>query len=719
MPGSPGIQGYAFDRFRIDLASYQLHRDGQVLTLTPKAFDTLVALVSRRDRVVEKDELMNAVWPDAFVSEDNLTQAISVLRRTLGDHSNQPRFIVTIARHGYRFIAPVNELREATALGTADAPPVPGPAITHRGARGGRTSSAWATASACIALLVGLGIAARSMITARAVPSRGPLRFTQEAPEGAALTSGGLLSPDGHDLLFVARDDLSGKNELWVRALDEVEPRRVAGTEDAVRPFWSPDSQSIAFFAGGKLKRAGLGSRPVQILGATATNPEGGTWSASGVILFAAGRSGLASIPAAGGAVTVVTTLDPAAQEVAHRWPQFLPDGRRFLYFVESVNPVRAGTYLGSLDATEKTRLLDVPAVYAPTGHLLYIRERVLAAQSFDATTGRLSGPSSTLAGNVMAPEVTNGAVVSASIDGLLAFSTSRTGEHFEWFGRAGERLGSIDAPIAFRNPAFLPGQRQLLAASSGDAEHKGLWTIDVERGALTRIAADGMRPIASPDGSRIAFTSDRAAGVADLYVRATTGRDGEEELLLKTGDNKFICDWSADGRYLVFGSTNARTQSDLWLLPMTGDRQPHVWLQTPSNEICGQISPDGRWMAYTSDESGTWQVYVQSFPEPGNKQTVSVGGGIEPHWRADGRELFYLSPDQSLMAVGIKAGATWQAGRPATLFRAPLATFNPYLNQYAVTADGRRVIINAAGKRERRQEPITVLVNWKALLGS
>jgi len=723
-------QGYLFGRFRLDLSSFQLWHDDEHLAITPKAFDTLVVLIKHRDRFVPKDELMNAVWPDAFVSEDNLTQAISVLRRTLGDDPNQPTFIATAARHGYRFIAPVHEVpiagTKAETPAASGPGPVGGPSTVSPSASATRPrdwtsidwpSGRWLVAPACLGLLLIVGIVARSMMVARAVPSGGPLRFAQEPPGGTQLVSGGALSSDGRSLLFVARDDRSGRNHLWVRILDAAESRMLADTQDASRPFWSPDGRFAAFFANGKLKRVGLNAEPVQTIAQVSVNAEGGSWSTSGMILFAAGRSGLYLVPSQGGTPVPVTTLNPSTREVAHRWPQFLPDGRHFLYFVESVNPEHAGTYLGSVDSPNKTRVLDVAAVYAPPHHLLHIRDRVLMAQNFDASSGRVSGPASTLGGDVIAPDISNAATLTASSDGLLTFSVSKVSERFTWFSRSGQLLGTVDAPVTFRNPALLPNQRELLAASNGDAEHKGLWMFDVDRRALTRVATEGMRPFASPDGSQIAFTSDRKAGVADLYVRPLAGRDGDERLLLTTKDNKFICDWSPDGRYIVYGSTNARTGSDLWLLPLFGDRQPRPFLQTPSNEICGQVSSDGRWIAYASDESGAWEVYIQSFPEPGDKQDISVGGGIEPHWRRDGRELFYLAADRNVIAVEITPGSILKIGPRTALFRAPVASLNPYVNQYAVAADGQRFVIDAAEEHKRNQELITVVVNWTALL--
>jgi Tol biopolymer transport system component/DNA-binding winged helix-turn-helix (wHTH) protein len=726
-----GVRGYTFGPFRVDLASYQFWRGNDLLAITPKAFDTLIVLIANRNRVVGKDELMSLLWPESFVSEDSLTQSVSVLRRALGDDPNQPQFIATSARHGYRFIAVVQESAadhepETAAVSpvsppssasarTAPAPGVEQPPPAARALRS-RVRPMWIAVPAAFAILLTGFVAMRTASVApEALPGRGPLRFTQEAPVGTALVSGGVLSPDGRYVAFVAQDNRSGTHQLWIRALDAPEPRALPGTDGAARPFWSPDGQRLGFFSSGKLRHVGLDAQPPTAIASTDSTTEGGgSWSAGGVILFTVLRSGLYSVPATGGPVTPATKLDQSTQEVAHRWPQFLPDGRHFLFFVDSVRPDRVGTYLGSLDSPDKVRVIDVPAVYAQDNYLVYIRDRGLTAQRFDVGQARLVGPPTAVAGNAVTPTTTNGAVVSAA-DKLMAFGVSRATEQFEWFSRSGQRMGSIDTPTALRNPAVSPDSRQLLAASNTDPEHKGLWIIDLERGGLTRIASDGMRPFWSPDGQRIAFTSDRSAGVADLYTRSTSARDGEEQALLRTAENKFICDWSPDGRYIVYDSVNAGTKSDLWLLPLLGDRTPMPYLVTPNNELDAQISPDGRWIAYTSDESGSWEVYVQSFPVAGRKQIVSTAGGIEPRWRHDGRELFYLATDRNLMSVDIKADAdAIRSGRPQALFRAAVPSLNVFINWYAVTADGQRFVINtAAGKGN--EQPITVLVNWSA----
>jgi Tol biopolymer transport system component len=264
-------------------------------------------------------------------------------------------------------------------------------------------------------------------------------------------------------------------------------------------------------------------------------------------------------------------------------------------------------------------------------------------------------------------------------------------------------------------NPALSPDRKQL-AVTTGRETQAGIWLVDLERGASTRIIPDGSWPTWSPDGSSLAFSANRVGGIADIFVRPTTGR-GDDRLLLRTNESKVVNDWSRDGRYIVYASTNAQMKQDLWLLPLFGDQKPVPYLQTPFSQIQAQVSPDGRWLTYASDESGSWEVYLQSFPVPGSKRTISVGGGGEPRWRADGRELFYIRADKTLMSVSIDAGDPGKGvGLPRPLFNVPVVgDTSQYRSRYAVLDNGDQFLFNALD--ERNQMPITVLVNWTSLL--
>jgi Tol biopolymer transport system component/DNA-binding winged helix-turn-helix (wHTH) protein len=722
----PLVRTYAFGQFKVEVTTYELWRDSDLVTVSPKAFDTLLILVRNRARAVGKDELMDLVWPDSNVTEDSLTQCISTLRRALGDDPNHPRFIATVSRRGYRFIAPVTEVTSAVPSQTVSpsaetkspAVPAPAPAPVPKPVPQPWLRRLWPAGAAALLVLAFLAVAlvlflnSRIASTARTRSAAiGRLRFTVEAPEGGEFNSGGVLSPDGRYLAFVAEDIRSGSIRLGVNALDSAETRVLPGTDGASRPFWSPDSRWLGFFADGKLKRVGLDNGPPQVVTVLGTYSAGATWSAKGVILYAGQRSGLFAIPDSGGAATPVTSLNPATQEVAHRWPQFLPDGEHFLFFKTSAKPDQAGTWIGSVHSRTTSRVLDTVAVYAPPGYLVYLREHLLMAQRFDADRLQLSSSATVVDPSLLTASTVNEAGVTAANNGMLAFGGYPTRARVKWFDRSGAEIATVDTPTAVHNPAISPDQKQVLVGSR-EVEH-GIWLVDLDRNAPTRFVPDGMRPQWSPDGTRVAYTADRLGSVGDIFMKPMSGRDNDD-LLLRSKENKMVDDWSPDGRYIVYSSISPRTKTDIWILPTSGDRKPRPLLQTPADELQGQISPDGHWIAYTSNESGVWEVYLQSFPEPGAKRTISIGGGTEPHWRRDGRELFYLSLDRTLMSVNMTLGSAPPAiERARPLFRAAIPDSpGVFVNYYAVSADGQRFLICAVD-RTGKEERETVLVNW------
>jgi len=737
---SPSSQ-FSFGPYRVDPGSRQLWREDRLVPLNTRVFETLLVLVKHSDRVVEKDELMKAVWPDSFVSEDSLTQSIWALRRALGDDSSQPTFVATVPRRGYRFVAPVTEGQSAippaepaatvpvSTVGPESSsyptPPVatlpagPGPTEAANAARpssGQRPQYlAWTTAAAvAVATVAGLVAFNRSPATLAAAV----VRTSVPAPPGTSIVAGAVVSPDSRYLALVSQDQDSGKIQLWVRALETGETRLLAGTEGATRPFWNPTSSALGFFANGRLKTVALTGDGPRTIASIGLNPGGGSWGTGGIILFAGSRTGLMAVAETGGRVTPITTLQVGQRDRAHRWPAFLPDGRRFIYTVVSSDPDRAGAYLSSLDNAQPTRLFDVPTVfatYAPSGHILYVRDLALMAQAFDAESATLQGAPVAVAAHVAAPDFLNGAYVSGSAAGLLTFGGGWRGGRLSWFDRKGGSLGGVETPTWLHNPALSDDGRHLLADTSGevDPEFQGVWRIDLEQGTRHRLLRGGIG-LWSPDAQQVAFSTGEG-GVSDLFLAQASGQNERQELL-RTPEAKGLNDWSGDGRYLVFISTNPKTKSDLWLLPMTGKKQqPVPYLQTPFEELQGQVSPDGRWLAYTSDESGRWEVYVQSFPAPGTKYIVSNGGGGEPQWRADGRELFYLALDHTMMSVAVESTSPWRNGRPLPLFRAPVAgDLTRYRTRYQVTSNGQRFLLDSVV--EDGSQEVTLVVNWPAL---
>jgi Tol biopolymer transport system component/DNA-binding winged helix-turn-helix (wHTH) protein len=703
------VSGYEFGAFRIDVDLCRLTRNQEVVALSPKAFDALLMLVDCRDRVVSKDELMRVLWPDSFVSDDSLTQIISVLRRALGDVSARPELIVTIPCRGYRFAAPV------IAIQRNDTPPAPvdrADDSSQGKVSGVRRHVRWmpiALSMGAAATIVLLTTFWGHLFPDHSSPSKSPIRFVLEAPAGQRIVSGGVLSPDGAVVAFVAQHD-ADPPRLWIDELDKSEPYALPGTDYAYRPFWAPDSHSVAFFANGKLKTVDLVGNPPHTVAGTSPTPAGGTWNSDGTMLFADRLSVLYSVSVKSGEVKPVTRLDPDHQERRHRWPQFLPDGRHFLYFVVSDNADRQGTYVGSLDSPDRIRILDgpSPAVFAPPGRLLYVRDRALVSQPFDSGRLRLTEPSMIVAIGVTAPDMTNGVTISATPD-VLTFGGPVTGERLMWFARDGHRLGSIDAPGA--NPMFSPDRHRLLVQTLENSRG-AIWVLDDKFDTRTRLVPNGAVPVWSPDGVRIAYTSGKNAGVDDIFVRPARS-DAAEELVLQTATTKHVTDWSPDGRYIVYVETNPRTKLDVWLLPMFGDRRPVPFLATSANEMQAQVSPDGHWIAYASDESGQWEIYVRPFPTGGEPRLkISTDGGVEPQWRPDGRELFYLDLAKTLMAVPVLTDDRWHTDVPVALFKTAIAPRASPRNHYAVGEDGQRFLISSADEGQAPQ-PITLLVNW------
>ena len=713
---------YSFGPFRLDVATRTLSRGDELIALTAKAFDTLTVLLRYHDRVVDKEELVKLVWPDSFVSDDSLTHSVSVLRRALGDDSAQPLYIATVPRRGYRFAAPVI-VEAATHAPEAATHVDHGEATTASDALGHQTAIAptvqtsrhwWIAAAILIPLAAGIAWTARGMQTAPAVlsPSES-IRFVQDAPPGHLIASGAVVSPDGRHVAFIARERNTGRVQLWLRSLDAPQARALPGTEGAFRPFWAPNSQALGFFADGRLKRVGLENQPPQSLAEVGYRPSGGAWSSSGVILFSERQSRLFTVAATGGEKQAITSLEPE-QEVAHQAPSFLPDGRHFLYFALGATPEASGTYLGSLDSPEHTRVLDASSSavsYAEPGYLLFVRDGNVMVQPFDPDQRRLTGVAQPIASTRTrtAADIRVG-VISASAHGILTFGGDSAMARLTWFTRDGTNIGMINAPTPLHNPTISPDGRYVAADASGAST--SIWLVDLERGTPTRVG-DGVLPLWGPRGADIVFTA-RSVGSADLVHRSILGSATDEALLLRTPQMKIGGNWTRDSRYIVYTESATTTKLDLWALPLA-DRKPFPVLQSPFNEMHGQVSPDGRWIAYASDESGTWEVYIQSFPDAGAKRTISASGGAEPQWRQDGRELYYLTPDGTLMVVPVRTSDTgFDAGRPAPLFRARVPSdIITYRNHYAPSADGQRFLIDSADDHE----PINVVINWTALL--
>ena len=700
---------YCFGPFRLDVAARKLWNGDQSVHLTGRVFEALSTLVRHADQVVTKEELVKAIWPDSFVTDDSLTQCIWSVRRVLGDEATQPQFVVTVPRQGYRFIAPVT-IVDKLPVTTHPLPSVeplrPAPAVVPAAADQVRRPwmrAVLGTATIAAASLALIAFAFTGGRTA-SIPL-GTIRTVMDLPEGTRALSDAVLSPDSRQVAFVAQDD-NGRTRLWMRTLSSGETRPLAATEGASRPFWSPRSDAIGFVASGRLKIARLLASEVRTLADVGLNPGGAAWNRDGGILFAGTRTGLKLVSADGGPVKTITALEEPRGDQGHRWPHFLPDGRHFLYTLASRDSGRAGAYVASLDGEPPTRLFDTPttfATYVDSGHVLYLRNDTLVAQPFDLTSLRPRGTGRAVASGVSAPDVLNDVAISAT-NGLLTLRSGRVGGRLMWFDRAGRQLSTVDTPVALHNLSLSPDGRELLADTNNqnDGVLDGVWRLDLVRGTSTRLGM-GSSPLWSPDGRQIALAATKGSA-QDLYLAsATAGSD--HQLLLQTPAAKGLADWSRDGRYIVY-----RSNLHLWVLPLFGSRTPSPFLKTPGDELQARISPDGRWLAYSSNESGRWETYVQSFPTAGTKHVVSTAGGAEPLWRADGRELFFVAPDNTLMSTTVTPGPTWQSTEPKPLFKAALnGELMLFRSRYQVTPDGNRILMDVTDDPQE----VSLVINW------
>ncbi len=547
------------------------------------------------------------------------------------------------------------------------------------------------------------------------------LRYTISAPEGTTFPSFPsflALSPDGKHVAFVAAS-ADGKRQLWIRELSALSARALPGTDGVDQPFWSPDSRFVAFFAEGKLRKIDItGGRPQTICDAPPARS--GTWNMDGIIVFTPGAgAGLHMVSATGGVPTPLTTLDRTRAESDHLWPYFLPDGRRFVYLVRSADPRNTALYLGSLDGKTRDFLasVDSNAVFSPPGYLIYQREGTLMARPFDASRGRFTGQEFSLGALVGYNSANGRGAFAVSGTGALVYreGTADPSSEAVWLDRAGKRLGSLGLSDVGAD-AWLSADGTIVAFSRADRRTAtSIWFSSVAHGTLSRFTfGPGMDllPVWSGDGRHIVFASNRG-GAFDLYRKEASG-SGEEEILLKSNIDKYPSDWSRDGRFLLYYSPGTQGDFDLWILPLTGERKPIPFMQTRFDERNGRFSPSGRWIAYVSNESGSYEVYVVPFPSgSGGKWQISTTGGFQPRWRADEKELFYLAGDGRVMAASVRVDGRFENGEARALFQTRL---DPSIlvndRNYEVTADGERFLVTTP---TGTLVPITVVINWAA----
>ena len=555
-----------------------------------------------------------------------------------------------------------------------------------------------------------------------ASPSAPMVRFQIPLPAKTKFAGHLALSPNGRVAAFAAtgEDDVTS---VWVRPLDTLEARQVPGTEGAGYLFWSPDSRFLAFWSSGKLRKvdvSGTGFSPVQTICET-TLALGGSWSRDGVIIFGGNLHGIYRVPASGGEPSPVTQIVASDQERYHAWPTFLPDGKHFVYLVARARGT--ALFAGDLNSTGRKFLTNsrTGAFYVPargesgSGYLLFAREASMMAQPFDDRKVEVTGEAFPT-GERVGGFLTRGYLGASSSRVVLYRAGVGSSTQLEWFDREGKALSTV-ASSAFFTDIALPRAGTRIAATRGDTgTGSDLWLIDSERGTSSRFTFEGSgqtSPVWSPDGEWIAYSSGDIAGI---FKKRSSG-SGDPELLLRSELPVHPCDWSSDGKYLLYNTDRGKTRADLWVLPLEPGGKPSPYLQTEFNEVLARFSPDVHWVAYSSDESGHSEVYVQSFPAGAGKWQISNGGGSQPRWRADGRELYYVAPNNAVMAVDVDTAHGFHPATPRLLFHSRMMSINTVSTgnlRYAPTADGKRFVMITAPDDSRDDNPITVILNWQ-----
>jgi len=590
--------------------------------------------------------------------------------------------------------------------------------------RRGREARAWSVAAA---LLVAAAIFAGAYWRSRtAAPPA--LHFSVLPPEGKtfAFESAPIaISSDGMRLVFSAQE--GDRTHLYVRSLASFEARPLEGTDDVQYPFWSPDGAWVGFFQGGKLKKIRAGGGPAEAI-AEAPNCRGGSWGRDGAIVFAPlGGGAIYRVSEMGGTATPVTFPRASEEALSHRFPSFLPDGRHFLYLAmkseesEKVRDEELGIFIGSTESREAVRLLPDKsnAIYAPPGFVLFRREETLMALPFDAKTLKATGAAVPVAEQIEF-SVRSSGVFSASATGVLVYRRGLGPQQIRlsWLDRSGKAGGAPEVPPAevWDVRLWPDGKRALLSIFRQESGHTDLWSYDLERGVRNRLTSGtgGSEPVLSPDGRRVAFALGAFGGASSFYVIDSSG-EGKPVLLSTFPREVAPLDWSSDGRWILLrqmaGPKGPDARPELWVWSVA-DKKASAYLQTEWRNETGVFSPDGRWVAYVSNESGVRDVSVRPFPGPGERIQISKGGGSAPRWSRDGSEIAFQAPGSKLMVVEVKTQGGFRAGQPRVLLNLPAST-----QFWDITADHQRILVALTAVEQKTPTPLSVVTNWTASL--
>jgi len=586
--------------------------------------------------------------------------------------------------------------------------------------RKSRESLAWIAAAAVVVMAV-----AAMLLWPKPTVAIRPIQSYLPAPENTTFiladddTAGPVtISPNGTYIAFVAMDK-DGIKRIWVRALSESVARQLPGSEGGTYPFWSPDEKWVGFFADGKMKKAPVNGGPVLALADT-PRARGGTWSENGMIVYTpTTQSALFEVPAAGGTPRQITKIEVGVH-TTHRWPVWLPGGKQFLYLATSHEHEgasdRNGIYVATPDGKENRFLLPADAnVVVTPDYLLFVQNGNLMAQAFDAKRADLRGDPVPVAAGVVRNAGTWRAAFDASSNGTLVFQagSSAIGSQLLWLSRDGKPPVQLGEGAAFQEMKLSPDGRRL-AVAVGDPS-PAVWVYDVARGVRTRLTFQGnaVTPVWSPDGTRVAFAERRGNGALDVYVKDASGVSKEEPLVSDNQD-KVVADWSPDGRYILYTATPGSLANSIWMVPLAGDRKPQLLMQSGSEAYLmgGRVSPDGKWVAYISRESGRAEVYVTNFPQPSGKWQISTAGGNQPRWRRDGKALYYMGIDRAVMAASITLhGDAIDIGAVQPYVKTSAVTVR-FGGGYDIAPDGRVLVNSTVGDDTRT---ITMIANWPA----